>query len=201
MAINRADKVWVRLIEMYGSRLAENYGRDVPRPWIDAVEELSDEQIAFGLKAVMRESPVHPPSLGQFCIACCNMPVKQQKQIASIQEQLCEYVMLKYFGSHRDVKFTPEQGRAIARPWTYVYREWWDATRPKGMEKCAECTGVVIEFEDGSKIGFSVAQMLADTDVHNQVMSHFRPGPTKADRDRKNWLDAQVAALKGTLTA
>jgi hypothetical protein len=165
----RADRVWDRLIQSYGTRVAEAYGPDVPKPWQDAIEDLTDEQIGYGLKAIIGQSPIHPPTLGQFVQCCVNMPLAQQKQIATIQEQLCEYAMLKL--RHK-----------YSHPWSYVYREWWDATRPKGFERCAECTGVVIDLDDGTRIGFSVANMHGDHDVHTAALRSFRrPARAKAD--------------------
>jgi hypothetical protein len=64
----------------------------------------------------------------------------------NLQEQLCEYV-LREFGS----RLSPWELRG---PWTYIYREWTD-----GKDRCAECTGVVIDRDDGSRIGFKVADM------------------------------------------
>lgn len=165
----RADKVWRRLIECYGARVVDQFGKAVPKPWADAVDDLTDPQIAHGLKMIIRESPIHPPALGQFVQACVNMPVAQHKAIATLQEQLCEYAVLKL-----RTRLTPLE---YSRPWTYVYREWWDATRPKGSEKCAECTGVVIELENGDRLGFSVEMMQADSEFYPRVLRSFRPGP------------------------
>lgn len=184
----RADRVWDRLIQSYGTRIAESYGLDMPKPWVDAVDDLSDEQIAYGLKAVIRESPIHPPALGQFVQCCVNMPVAQRNEGPSIQAQLCEYAAL-----HVHDLAGPKDGMTLkeySRPWTYVYREWWDETRPKGMEKCAECIGLVIELDNGKRLGWSVAAMLGDTEGHAKVMRNFRPGPLPTE--------AQMAAYHGT---
>src|SRR5260370_204570 len=80
----RADRVWNRLIQSYGTRVAEMYGIDMPKPWIDAVDDLSDEQIAYGLRVVLRESPIHPPPLGQFIQCCVNMPGAQVHEGPSV---------------------------------------------------------------------------------------------------------------------
>lgn len=66
----------------------------------------------------------------------------------SLQEQLCEYV-LREMGS----RLSPKE---LSGPWTYTYREWRD-----GDKRCAECTGVILERDDGSRIGFKVADMKA----------------------------------------
>lgn len=159
----RADRVWKRLVESYGSRVAENYGRDVPKPWIDAVDDLTDEQIVYGLRKVMRESPIHPPALGQFVAACIDMPQPQTNKGPNLQEQLSEYVMRKYFPSGLDSKFTADQRRQSAQPWTYLYREWNDDSRPKHLQKCAECTGVLIPaFGDLPGFRVNVVDMLGD---------------------------------------
>lgn len=169
----RADRVWDRLMQSYGTRVAEMYGLDMPKPWIDAVDDLSDEQIAFGLKAVLRESPIHPPALGQFVQACSNLPVAQIDQGPLIQAQLVEYGAMHVHDLGGPIGMTLLE---YSRPWTYVYREWFDETRPKGREKCAECIGLVIELDDGRRLGWSVGAMLADAKAHAKVMRSFRPG-------------------------
>ena len=179
----RADRVWDRLIQCYGTRVAEAYGADTPKPWMDAIEDLTDEQIAFGLRNVIK--------ITQFVQACVNMPLAQLKPVATLQVQLCEYA-----ARHVHDKDGPN-GMTLgeySRPWTYVYREWWDATRPKGFEKCAECIGLVIDFGDGRRIGWSVAAMQADTAIHQKVLRSFDRPSSGADR-------RQVEAIKNHVKA
>jgi hypothetical protein len=94
----------------------------------------------------------------------------------TIQEQLCEYVMLTRFPINRDARFTQEQGRQVAQPWTYLYREWTEDKR-----RCAECTGVMVPAF-GTRAGFhvTVADMLADP-LHAQVMRYFSEVPAKLE--------------------
>jgi len=63
------------------------------------------------------------------------------------QEQLCAFVMRAH---GRGLTQTE-----IARPWTYLHRQW---TNEKG-QRCADCTGVLIERDDGSMLRFNVAEM------------------------------------------
>lgn len=179
----RASRVWERLIQSYGTRVAETYGAEMPKPWIDAIEDLTDQQIAYGIKAITRVTPAHPPTLGQFQECCRSMPVAKADSGPTIQEQLCAYATLQLFYRLKPIEFS--------RPWTYVYREWWDATRPKGFERCAECTGVVIDLDSGDRLGFSVANMHADTDGYAKALRSFRPGPKPSQ--------AQVDAFRGKL--
>lgn len=181
----RATKVWKRLVQSYGPRFVEAYGKDPNELWLAAIQDLSDEQIAHGIRQVQRDTPIHPPTLGQFAKACNDMPVPQNAEGGpSIQEQLCEYTMLKYFSVARDSKFSPDQMRQTSQPWTYLYREWFDATRAKGRERCAECTGVLIPACGGLE-GFRVnaADMLADADLHRRVMQRFSRN-FQGDRNR-----------------
>jgi hypothetical protein len=67
----------------------------------------------------------------------------------SLQQQLCEYT-LKQIGSRLSA-------RELRGPWTYLYREWRD-----GDKRCAECTAVVIERDDGTRLKFSAADMRSD---------------------------------------
>lgn len=182
----RADRVWDRLIQSYGTRVAESFGVDVPDPWIAAIEDLSDEQIMYGLKAILRESPDHPPALGRFVHACANMPIAQRKDVVTIQDQLMEYAKRKLGVKIRTG--TLEYGSA----WTYIYREWWDATRPKGFERCAECTGIIIDLADGQRVGYRVTDMTGDTDGHADAMRAFRPGRWPTQEQIENFHAAQA---------
>jgi hypothetical protein len=161
--------------------MAEAYGVDIPKPWVDVIEDLTDEQIAHGLKAVTRIEPSFPPTLGVFQKACTDMPLAQaQRGGPTLQEQLLEYAKAKLKGRVH-VGTLDYSG-----PWTYVYREWFDGKR------CAECVGVVLELPNDVRLGFSTAQMLADTEGHQRAMRMFRPGPApnRAQRD----LLAQIAS-------
>lgn len=64
----------------------------------------------------------------------------------SVQAQLCEYVSRKLSHLHRTVTYS--------QPWTYVYREW-----SENGKQCAECTGVIVEREDGTRLKFEVTDM------------------------------------------
>lgn len=113
-------------------------------------------------------------------------PTTTGKSGPNIQEQLCAYATLKLH--HR---LTPLE---FSMPWTYVYREWIDEARQTPFNKdgrCAECTGVVIDLKDGSRIGFSVASMLADAEGHAKALRSFKPGPYPSPE--------QVAAWQTTL--
>jgi hypothetical protein len=90
----------------------------------------------------------------------------------SLQEQLCAYASLQLF-----TRLT-----SFEMPWTYVYREWSEAGK-----RCAECTGVVIELDDGKRIGFGVAAMQADIEGHTKALRSFRPGPQPSDEQMAAW--------------
>jgi len=165
----RARLVWQRLTECYGARLLETYGTDIPKPWLDAIEKLSDESIAQALIRVRAESPVHPPTLGQFERAGIITSKAPRPGEPTIQEQLCEYVARQL---SRQL-ITVEARMAFSRPWTYRYREWRDDTRPKGFERCAECTAVEVDMSSGVVSRFTVEQMFGDREGHAEVMRYF----------------------------
>lgn len=181
----RADRVWDRLIEAYGSRVVDSFGKQVPDSWVTSIDDLTDEQIIHGLRQVQRDSPIYPPTLGQFAKACADMPLPQSHSGPSVQELLSAYATQQLF-----FRLKPNE---LSRAATYVYREWWDATRPKGFERCAECTGIVINLDNGDRLGFSVQNMLADTEGHAKAVRSFRPGP----RPSQQQVDAFRAVLPG----
>lgn len=151
----QAKRVWERLIQSYGSRMADSYGFEMPKSWADAIEDLTDQQITYGLRKVMRDTPIHPPTLGQFVAACVDMPQGASDSGPTIQARLVAHVMSKNFPIHRDTKFTPDQMRQASLPWTFLYREWVDEARPKGSQRCAECLGVLVPAA-GELAGFRV---------------------------------------------
>lgn len=100
----------------------------------------------------------------------------------TLQEQLCAYATLQLSGRLKPLE--------LSMPWTYVYREWTDEARKTPFNKdgkCAECTGVVIDLQDGTRLGFSVAAMQADIEGHAKALRSFKPGPKPSDAQTAAW--------------
>ncbi|MFO1465841.1 MAG: hypothetical protein U1F35_05280 [Steroidobacteraceae bacterium] len=75
----RVERVWTRLHQAYGTRLFDTFGTKAPESWAEAIEDLTDEQISYGLRQVIREQVAHPPTLGQFTKACQDMPATKAR--------------------------------------------------------------------------------------------------------------------------
>jgi len=165
----RAKLLWKRFTQTYGARFLEQFGKEPPEVWIEAVENLRDEQIAFGLRKLTREHVQHPPSLGAFQQACNDMPQPVVDSGPTLQAQLCAYVTLT-----RYARLSANQQRG---PWTYLHREGIDPTQPKHSQRTAMCVGLVIEA-DGDFPGHRVMleDMQADTDNYNRALQSFKPG-------------------------
>lgn len=162
----RAKRVWERLIQAYGSRVADSFGAEVPKPWQELIDNLTDAQIAYGLRQVIRESLAHPPTLGQFTKACNDMPVHRPANSLTIQEQLVAFVMAKYFTSPPLAPGADDRQKQVAMPWTFLYRESINAEQPKHLQRGAECTGVVVPaFGDQPSYRVMVVDMTSDRDV------------------------------------
>lgn len=87
-----------------------------------------------------------------------------------IQAQLCEYAAMKL--AHLcGLTATQAERWQYSRPWTYVYREWRDGDG----KQCAECVGVVIDLDNGKRIGWRVTDMQGDRDVYQAVLRKFQP--------------------------
>lgn len=113
----RASKAWDRLRQWYGARLVEQYG-DVPPPdWCDVFDRTDDERLEDALLTVRRDSPIHPPTLGQIEVA---VPKRQASGAPSKPQQLADLMMQKhgremcvhqiattwnYFGPMREFQF------------------------------------------------------------------------------------------------
>lgn len=155
----RAWRVWERMAEFYGSRFAENYGDAPTKSWIDAIDLLTDAQITFGLKYVRLTTPDHPPTLGRFQRCCLDTPESHKRIPESIQERLTAYAARKGV-------YMRSQGTPI-----FIYREWEDSTKPKNMQHCAECVGVIFELPDGTRThSFSAAEMIAESESRMMLL-------------------------------
>jgi hypothetical protein len=95
--------------------------------------------------------------------------VVQAQHGPTIQEQLCDYVMLSRYPRGRNAKYSADEMRQTGQPWTYLYREW---TNDEGR-RCAECTAVLVPA-CGELPGFkvTVADMLGDP-LHDLVLERF----------------------------
>lgn len=79
-----------------------------------------------------------------------NRPAPAQVFGPTLQEQLLEWI-------------TKRMGVAVTtvKAPTFLYREWVDTSRPKGLQNCAECVGWQAHLPDGRLVSFSVADMHA----------------------------------------
>ena len=66
MANVRVQKLWRRLAQTYGARLADQYGPTCPQEWCEVINRTDDERLEQALIAVRREHLQFPPTLGQF---------------------------------------------------------------------------------------------------------------------------------------
>ena len=71
----RPLKVWSQLAEMFGNAFLRENGDEPPKLWIQAVDRLTNAQIATGLADLGNQGLSFPPNLSQF-IAACKKPPK-----------------------------------------------------------------------------------------------------------------------------
>lgn len=62
----RARRLWDRLGQWYGSRLAEQYGRDPPRDWCDVVDAADNDTVTRVLADIRMKHTAHPPTFPEF---------------------------------------------------------------------------------------------------------------------------------------
>lgn len=141
----RADAAWKRVASWYGSRLFEQYGQHPPEDWCELFDRTDDERLWDALLAVRRESPIHPPTLGQIETA---LPKKQwssgtqpskPQQIADLMlathgSDLCIHQMARpwnYFGPMREFEVLPK-----SKPPMYITH-----ADPRGVQvaPCEQC--------------------------------------------------------------
>lgn len=61
---------WLRLVEIYGNQLLNEYGEKMPDVWVEAVEELTDAQIACGFEGIKKSRSPFMPRLPVFLAYC-----------------------------------------------------------------------------------------------------------------------------------
>lgn len=62
--------VWVQLAEMFGKAFYREHGGQPTRLWQQAINRLTDKQIATGLAELGNSGLAFPPNLSQFITAC-----------------------------------------------------------------------------------------------------------------------------------
>lgn len=148
----RAKRVWQRLCEWYGNRMAESYGPTPPEDWCDVVDRSGNDVVKRALSTIRQNYFDHPPTFPQFEKAFA-APVQAERDSGpSIQERLCAYVM-----RHHASRLTQRQIRGPSH-YTYKRAQWVDdQVRGKGQnrDELAECTGVIVAA-DGESVGLRV---------------------------------------------
>ena len=66
----RALKVWVQLAEIFGKAHYRENGDSPSKLWVQAIERLSDVQLATGLANLGNDGLTFPANLSQFLEAC-----------------------------------------------------------------------------------------------------------------------------------
>lgn len=144
MRTKRMIRLWERMTALYGSRWALEYGpalsdagslANLAELWADAMDGLSNEQIAAGIRAcVDRESP-HPPRLPEFLRLCGYRPASRHAchqiaapstiQYATSPQQRCQQ-MADELQAQAERELTPRlfglepdaRRRALAAYWS-----------------------------------------------------------------------------------
>ncbi len=146
----RAKRVWQRLIEWYGTRLAEQYGETPPADWSEVVDNADNEAVKRALTVIRSKYVAHPPTFPQFAEAMAPVRKANGPRQPTVQDRLCEYVM-RTIGT----RLTPTQMRG---PWTFRGRSFAAANSD---DKTVEDQGIeILAVEiapDGEHAGFRVA--------------------------------------------
>ena len=124
----RVDRTWKRLGSWYGTRLTEQYGEHASEDWADLIDRTDDERLEDALLKVRRDSPIHPPTLGQLEAAIPrkeaqgpNVPSRAQRaaelMLATHGQELCAHQLRSpwsYFGPVQE--FTNKQSQVVSHP-------------------------------------------------------------------------------------
>jgi hypothetical protein len=98
------------MVEWYGTRVQEQYGKEPPLDWCNAIDQADDTTVQRGLSLIRSRYLEHPPTLPQF-EQVMRPPESHGARVPNESVQLCEYVM-----KTRGATLTPLQVRTS---WTY----------------------------------------------------------------------------------
>lgn len=144
-ASRRVLRVWKRLGDWYGVRLADAYGKTPPQDWCELIDSLDIATIKRALSIVRSEHLHHPPTLGEFeAAAKPPAPRATAPSGPSVTARLTEYVLAHY----------PLTAQQIRQPWTWLSRQ--STVLVRGQPQLAvEIVGVVVPADpDGARQRF-----------------------------------------------
>lgn len=149
----RARRVWDRLSEWYGTRVAETYGPNPPRDWCRLVDRSNDADVKRALSTIRTKHPSHPPTLPEFETALRPpAPVHRGPSDETVAERLVKHVIRN---------FRLSTGQMIAH-WTFLYEKaQWTDQQGRPRNELATCVGVWIPA-DGEHAGFRVSAQDVD---------------------------------------
>ena len=128
----RANNVWRRLVQTYGTKMADQYGPSPPPDWCTLIDRTDDDRIESAIVAVRQKYVDWPPTLPQFE---ASIPGRKITHGDSIPDRLAVYAV-------RALKLCEHQ---LPIPWTYfgkVTEEWYEPW--KQTRKNYETRGVTI---------------------------------------------------------
>lgn len=88
----RADRVWLRLAEIYGHRLTSAFGDKPPQPWIAGIAQLTSEQIRTALGRCIADKLAWPPTLPEFI--ALSEPRPEDHNLPALEDAYREAVLL-----------------------------------------------------------------------------------------------------------
>ncbi len=144
----RALVYWGKLIEWYGSRVAENYGDSPPEEWCEFFDRNDPDDVTQAMRSCRHSTPIHPPTLGQLEAAVPEKivgpsgPSKAQKlcdlMLEKHDKEMCKHQRAKpwnYFGPSVTFDLIQRGLKASEKPPTVTH------TDPIGVQVpgCEEC--------------------------------------------------------------
>lgn len=108
--MNMIATLWLQLTDIYGARFVNVYGDKDSGVWYQALNDLTEKDLAFGLHTMMRDARFEtwPPNCTQFRHLCCKSP--DRSGLPSVHEAFKEarqnYHLSRPIWSHPAIKFT-----------------------------------------------------------------------------------------------
>jgi hypothetical protein len=105
--------LWLQLTDIYGARFVNVYGDRDSGVWYQALNDLTEKELAFGLHTMMRDVRFEtwPPNCTQFRHLCCKNPDRESLPTVhqAFKEARQNYHFTRPVWSHPVIKFTVKQ--------------------------------------------------------------------------------------------
>lgn len=89
--MNRANKFWQRMLELYGVKWVNSYGDEPTEMWVNLIDSLENYQITWAIKSLMNTGDSFVPTMPQVVTLARSAHKPLNPNQAAIEAESKEY--------------------------------------------------------------------------------------------------------------